>query len=101
LNAILRTKQFDEENRYMMKLSLTYDEVYWIMTDYAKVVLQCDSLRDIETIERLCNEAMIPCSVVTDNGTTEFHGIKTVTCISVGPYQSEEINKITSGYKLL
>jgi PTH2 family peptidyl-tRNA hydrolase len=46
-------------------------------------------------------ELNIPCALIEDNGLTEFKGIKTKTCCAIGPYISEEIDKITSHLKLL
>ena len=45
--------------------------------------------------------ANIPTVLITDSGKTEFHGVPTITCIAIGPYYSEEIDKITSKLKLL
>lgn len=39
--------------------------------------------------------------MIEDNGLTEFHGVKTKTCIGIGPWVSEEIDKFTKHLKLL
>ena len=38
---------------------------------------------------------------VIDEGITMFNGVKTFTCIGIGPYYSEEIDKFTGSLKLL
>ena len=43
----------------------------------------------------------IPIVMIEDNGLTEFHGVKTKTCIGIGPWVSEEIDKFTKHLKLL
>lgn len=39
----------------------------------------------------------IPMALITDVGKTEFHGKETITCLGVGPYLSEELDKVTKG----
>ncbi len=40
-------------------------------------------------------------SLIIDNGTTEFGGIKTKTCIAIGPHSVERIDPFTKKYPLL
>jgi len=68
---------------------------------FTKIVLGCDSEEELLKIKRLADEAMIPNAIILDNGVTEFHGVKTYTCIALGPDDVEKIDKITGGYKLL
>jgi len=39
--------------------------------------------------------------VIVDSGLTEFHGVKTKTCLAIGPNKKEDIDKITGSLKLL
>ena len=52
-------------------------------------------------IKRKCDEAEIPNALITDAGLTEFHGVPTKTCLGIGPWESEEIDKITGELSLL
>jgi PTH2 family peptidyl-tRNA hydrolase len=60
-----------------------------------------DSHAELLEIFTKAKLAGIPCILITDNGTTEFHGVPTDTCIAVGPWDATEIDKITGGLKLL
>lgn len=40
-------------------------------------------------------------NLITDNGTTEFGGIPTKTCLAIGPDYKERIDPITKHLKLL
>lgn len=37
----------------------------------------------------------VPMALITDIGKTEFHCQETITCLGVGPYLSEELDKVT------
>ena len=43
----------------------------------------------------------IPTQLVTDQGKTEFGGVPTETCLAVGPWWSDEVDKITGHLRLL
>jgi len=46
-------------------------------------------------------ETGLPCSIITDAGDTEFHGVPTKTTVGIGPDESEKIDVITGNLKLL
>ena len=63
---------------------------------------------DAETVESDINaetvkldETYIPHALITDAGLTEFHGVPTNTCLGIGPYIAEEIDKFTGNLPLL
>jgi len=68
---------------------------------FTKIVVGCEGEVELKKIEALADEAGIPNAIILDDGTTEFHGVPTYTCIAVGPAESEKIDKITGEYKLL
>lgn len=61
------------------------------------------SLLKLFTIERTNAQEgkCIPYALITDCGKTEFGGTPTVTCLGIGPYLSEELDKITGNLPLL
>jgi len=65
------------------------DTMEWMQGDFTKVVLGCDSLDDILALEIKAKTLKIPYAIITDNGTTEFGGVKTITCIALGPTKAE------------
>jgi len=91
----------DDDNMTLI-ISPLKDEVFdWIDNSFTKIVVGCNSLDDILEIEAKCKSNNIIYATVTDNGATEFNGIKTITCIAVGPDEASKIDLITGHYQLL
>lgn len=72
----------------------------WWEGEFTKIVLECHSLEELLELERQAKEQNLPVCLITDSGHTVFNGQPTVTCLAVGPYKSEDINKITGKQKL-
>ncbi len=73
----------------------------WLNNNYAKIVVSVDSEEKLLDLFRVAKTANILCSLVTDNGLTEFHGVPTNTCVAIGPALSEDIDKLTGHLPLL
>ena len=73
----------------------------WIEGSFTKIVVGIDSEQGILDLLQRASEAGLPTALVIDNGATEFHGNRTVTCIAIGPAKSEDIDPFTSHLKLL
>jgi PTH2 family peptidyl-tRNA hydrolase len=72
----------------------------WLNGIFTKICVSVDSEEELLKIyDSLPNE--IPKALITDSGLTEFNGVPTITCIGIGPYISEEIDKYTGHLKLL
>ncbi len=67
----------------------------WLEGQYTKIVLGCENESELLDLYKQAEDAGLPCCLITDNGLTEFWGVPTKTCFSIGPYEREEINKIT------
>lgn len=101
--CILKDYKFISRSRMEEEIAVECDHelLEWIKKDFAKVVVGCSSLSEIEEIEKKCIENDLRYCKITDNGTTEFHGEKTITCIAIGPHYCYKIDPITSGFPLL
>lgn len=76
----------------------------WLQGNFKKIALGAESLDDLMWAANEAKSKGIPVSIIEDEGLTEFNGRKTITSIAIGPYYSDEIDKITkeSGiFKLL
>lgn len=73
----------------------------WINGKFTKICVSVDSLDELADVYAKAKLSGLPCSLITDAGLTEFNGIPTVTCCSVGPAWSDEIDPITGHLKLL
>lgn len=74
----------------------------WLDGLFTKVCLSVDNDEELISLYNdIINNSHIPCALITDAGLTEFHGVATNTCIGIGPWWSDEIDKFTGNLKLL
>ena len=75
----------------------------WLNGIFTKICLYVESEDElVELYNKIKTESPdIPIALIEDAGLTEFHGVKTKTCIGIGPYWSDEIDKYTKDLKLL
>ena len=73
----------------------------WLNGTFTKICLYVNSEEELISIKKLCDESHIPNALIIDAGLTEFHGVPTKTCIGIGPWDSDQIDKITGDLKLL
>ena len=73
----------------------------WLEGSFTKICLYVMSEKDLLSIYSICLHSDIPVALIQDNGLTEFNGKKTNTCLAIGPWFSEDIDKITGDLKCL
>jgi PTH2 family peptidyl-tRNA hydrolase len=73
----------------------------WLDGSFKKICVRVDSEEELLAIVQKAKDARIPHALITDNGLTEFGGVKTNTCCAVGPANEEVVNSITGHLKLL
>lgn len=73
----------------------------WLNESFRKIALSVDSEEELIEIYEKAKALNLNVSLIEDNGVTEFKGVKTKTCLSIGPHSDERINQITSHLKLL
>ena len=89
---------FELEKRKTARANLVKNN--WLHSSFRKIVLYVESAEDLYLIESNCEELNIPCRLITDNGTTEFNEVPTVTALGIGPWIDEEIDILTNDLKL-
>lgn len=89
------------QNSFNLLEELTHYQVSWIRNSFTKVCVGVDSEQELLEIKRKAEECGLEVHLITDSGATEFKGIPTNTCLSIGPDESEKIDKITGHLKLL
>lgn len=107
LGALIKLfdKQEYPDDRY--KYSLSFEENgyldKWLNGIFTKICLYVNSEDELVALyNKITQEnSDIPCVMIEDNGLTEFHGVKTKTCIGIGPYWSDDIDKFTANLPLL
>lgn len=75
--------------------------VGWLNNSFTKICVAVNSSEELTRLYNLADGALMPCSYIVDNGKTEFNGVKTPTCIAIGPYWTNSIDEITGGLPLL
>ena len=73
----------------------------WLNGKFTKVVVSVNSDEELLELNKALDETIIPHALITDSGLTEFHGVPTNTCLGIGPYEAEEIDKFTGNLPLL
>lgn len=73
----------------------------WLNGKFTKIVVSVDSDEELIALNKALDETYIPHALITDAGLTEFHGVPTNTCLGIGPYIAEEIDKFTGNLPLL
>lgn len=73
----------------------------WLLGSFRKICVSVDSEAELLEIHNRAKEVGLINCLITDNGDTEFNGIKTITCCAIGPAYDEDIDKITGHLKLL
>jgi PTH2 family peptidyl-tRNA hydrolase len=69
--------------------------VGWLKSSFAKICVYVESEQALIDLESQAKVAGIPHCLIEDNGRTEFNNVKTKTALAIGPWWSEDINKIT------
>ena len=87
--------------RYMVRFSETSVLDDWLNGFFTKICVSVNSEEELLDIYKKAQDAGLPVKLITDSGLTEFHGQPTNTCLCIGPYDSEEIDKITGDLSLL
>lgn len=73
----------------------------WLNGKFTKVVVSVESDEELIALNKALDDTYIPHALITDAGLTEFHGVPTNTCLGIGPYIAEEIDKFTGNLPLL
>ena len=103
---LVRLGTFDVEPgkiQYEYNLTFGKDSILndWLNGKFTKVVVSVDSDEEVVALNKALDETYIPHALITDSGLTEFHGVPTNTCLGIGPYEAEEIDKFTGNLPLL
>ena len=72
----------------------------WLTVGETKIVLKVNGEKEFEALKYLLKQGSIPYAVVKDAGQTQVPP-GSETAVGIGPYYSEEIDKITGELKLL
>ena len=82
------------------KFSDQRNKIVWFAEGEVKIVLKVKTEQELLNLIKKCEESGLSCLPVHDAGKTQIEP-NTLTAIGIGPYDNEDIDKITEGLKLL
>lgn len=105
LGALLKMsdRYFDENiNHHKIIFTFPDDSILdkWLNGIFTKICLMVENEEELLNLYEKVKASGIPCSLITDAGNTEFHGVPTNTCLGIGPWWSEYIDEFTGDLKL-
>ena len=104
MKRVIETEDgLDYDTRPAMYLDLDEDKELkaWLEGSFTKIVVYVKSEEKLMQLYEKVQKAGLRVSLIIDNGTTEFGGVKTKTCIAIGPHAAERIDPFTKKYPLL
>lgn len=82
-------------------LGLDDDLRAWLLGDYKKICVGVTSEPDLINVFNDAVTRGLRCSLIRDNGLTEFDGVQTYTAVAVGPGNAELVDLVTGHLGLL
>lgn len=73
----------------------------WMDGSFTKITVAVNSEEELTELYEKAISLNLPCALIVDNGLTEFHGVKTKTCMAIGPDDSKLIDSVTGHLPLL
>jgi peptidyl-tRNA hydrolase len=102
LAAMLSLSKPDENGDLVLNISKLPEAVRtWITNKFTKVVVAIPNEVELHQIYNQAVELNLPCSLIVDEGLTEFGGNKNAIAIAVGPGDPAVIDRITRHLSLL
>lgn len=78
------------------------DEInHWLENSFKKICCWVNSEEELVMLHEKALAAGLVSHLIEDNGATEFGGVKTKTCIAIGPHWDERFVGITDHLPLL
>lgn len=72
----------------------------WFLGEYTKICVCVESEEELLSIYEKAQKSGLNVCLITDNGHTCFNGVKTKTCLAIGPCLSADVDPITKDLKL-
>jgi PTH2 family peptidyl-tRNA hydrolase len=73
----------------------------WLAGNFKKICVSVNSELELIKLHGDALQAGLICALIHDDGLTEFHGVRTLTALAIGPAASIEIDALTKDLPLL
>lgn len=74
---------------------------YWLQNSFRKIVCYVNSEQELKDLHQKALDKGLISHMIEDNGATEFNGVKTLTCLAIGPHEDSKFEGITDHLPLL
>ena len=102
LGAILKYQKMLIDPAQMFKaIELSWAINDWLNNSFTKICVYVEDEDELMAVYERAKQFGVLTVLIEDNGQTEFKGVKTATCVAVGPGYIEDIDNITKGLPLL
>jgi PTH2 family peptidyl-tRNA hydrolase len=74
---------------------------YWFINDFRKICVYVESEKELLELYNKAKKNKLICTLIKDNGLTEFKGVPTYTSVAIGPDFSQKIDLVTGNLPLM
>jgi len=74
---------------------------YWLQNSFRKICVYVNSEEELKDLHQKALDKGLMSHMIEDNGATEFNGVKTLTCLAIGPHYDQRFEGITDHLPLL
>lgn len=74
---------------------------HWLQNSFRKIVCYVNSEQELKDLHQKALDKGLMSHMIEDNGATEFNGVKTLTCLAIGPHEDSKFEGITDHLPLL
>ena len=85
----------EDDGTLVARFPVSETEYAWLNGNFRKIVLAATCEAALLALVEKAREAGLPCSLIKDNGLTEFKGVETYTAIAIGPAPDALIDPIS------
>lgn len=100
-NLVYSGKMGNISQVMVLSLEHEYEVIHWLDNSFRKICLYVNSEQELIDLHDKAIEAGLVSHLVEDNGATEFNGVKTKTCIAIGPHEDSRFIGLTDHLPLL
>lgn len=103
LNSLDKTNEKNERIENNQEIFILNKDNYsydWLHGSFAKVTLGVKNENQLLKYKKIAEENDIPFALITDEGRTCFDGEPTITCLGVGPYENDTLDKFFKKLRL-
>ena len=97
---ITRRIDYDECDYYKWS-SDSKEIIHWLQNSFRKICVYVNSEQELLEIHQKAIDSGLISHIIEDNGATEFHGVKTLTCCAIGPHEDSKFEGLTDHLPLL